>query len=140
MVHLILPDTLPISWKPKLSIQNFIVKDETYFYPHTLYPSNGHIHILDYIQSRCTVFDLRVKSCSLSIQDKAVVVGRCPILIAIHPFLIAEEVFHLASYSSKITKPYIFETAILFQPFVTFEEQHLVINSKTLRFPGGLCF
>ena len=43
------------------------------------------------------------------------------ILITIHPFLIAEEVFHLASYSSKITKPCIFETAILFQPFVTFE-------------------
>lgn len=33
----------------QLSIQNFIVKGETSFYLHTLYPSNGHIHILDYI-------------------------------------------------------------------------------------------
>ena len=91
-------------------------------------------------KTRVFFFQQIVNFRSLSTQDKAVMVGTSSILITIHPFLIAEKVFHLASYSSKITKTCIFETAILFQPFVTFEEQHLGINSKTLRFPGGLCF
>lgn len=91
-------------------------------------------------KTRVFFFQQIVNFWSLSTQDKAVMVGTSSILITIHPFLIAEKVFHLASYSSKITKPCIFETAISFQPFVTFEEQHLGINSKTLRFPGGLCF
>ena len=90
-------------------------------------------------KTRVFFFQQIVNFWSLSFQGKAVMVGTSSILITIHPFLIAEEVFHLASYSSKITKPCIFETAILFQPFVTFR-QHLGINSKTLRFPGGLCF
>ena len=61
---------------------------------------------------------------SLSIQVEVVVVGMSPILLPIHLFLIAEEVFHLASHQSKV-KPCIFETAILFQPF---EEEYLGTN------------
>ena len=34
--------------------------------------------------------------------------------ISIRPFLIAAEIFHLAVHPSEVTKPCIFETAILF--------------------------